>query len=149
MIFVRKPTIGRGIDAQNLPFPNATFDAVSNVEASHCYPNLPLFLAEVARVLKPGGYFLYADFRFSEDVAKWEAVLEKVPLKLKQMRDISPEVLRGMEANSERSMALLDRKLPKSLHGLGRDFAWVKDSRVYNALLEGRLSYRSYCFRKG
>ena len=59
------------------------------------------------------------------------------------------EVLRGMEANSERSMALLDRKLPKSLHGLGRDFAGVKGSRVYNALLEGRLSYRSYCFRKG
>ena len=135
-------------DAQNLPFPADTFDAVINVEASHCYPNLPRFLAEVARVLKPGGYFLYADFRFSEDIAKWEAVLESAPLKLKQMRDISNEVLRGMECNSDRSVALLDRKLPKFLHSLGRDFAGVKDSRIYNALLERQLAYRSYSFRK-
>ena len=135
-------------DAQNLPFPADTFDAVINVEASHCYPNLPRFLAEVARVLKPGGYFLYADFRFSEDIAKWEAVLESAPLKLKQMRDISDEVLRGMECNSDRSVALLDRKLPKFLHSLGRDFAGVKDSRIYNALLERQLAYRSYSFRK-
>jgi hypothetical protein len=69
-------------------------------------------------------------------------------LTLKQGRDISPEVLRGMECNSARSMALLDRKLPKFLHGLGRDFAGVKGSRIYNALLLGGLSYRSYCFRK-
>jgi hypothetical protein len=39
---------------------------------------------------------------------------------------------------------LLDRKLPKFLHGLGRDFAGVKGSRIYNALVEGNLSYRSY-----
>ena len=30
----------------------------------------------------------------------------------------------------------------------GRDFAGVKGSRVYNALLLGELSYRSYCFLK-
>ncbi len=135
-------------DAQDLPFREKSFDAVINVEASHCYPDFPRFLAEVARVLKPGGYFLYADFRFADGIAKWEAALEKAPLKLKQARDISAEVLRGMECNSDRSAALLDRKLPKCLHGLGRDFAGVKGSRVYNALLQGQLCYRSYCFRK-
>jgi hypothetical protein len=41
-----------------------------------------------------------------------------------------------------------DRKLPKLLHNLGRDFAGVKGSRVYNALMEGNLSYRSYRFVK-
>src|ERR1700733_770459 len=45
-------------DAENLPFPDRTFDAVINVEASHCYPHFPRFLSEVARVLKPGGLFL-------------------------------------------------------------------------------------------
>ena len=43
---------------------------------------------------------------------------------------------------------LLERKLPGFLRNLGRDFAGVKGSRVYNALLEGSLSYRSYCFRR-
>ena len=51
-------------DAEHLPFEADTFDAVINVEASHCYPDFPRFLAEVARVLRPGGHFLYADFRF-------------------------------------------------------------------------------------
>ena len=136
-------------DAQNLPFRENSFDVLINVEASHCYPDFPLFLAEVARVLKPGGYFLYADFRFADDFAKWETALEQAPLILEQARDISADVLRGMECNSDRSVALLEKKLPKFLHGLGRDFAGVKGSRVYNALLTGGLSYRSYCFRKG
>src|SRR6478735_3019444 len=133
-------------DAENLPFPDASFDVVINVEASHCYPNFARFLAEVARVLKPGGFFLYADFRFSDGIDAWETALENAPLKPMQGRDISPEVLRGMECNSERSQELLDRKLPNFLRNLGRDFAGVKGSRVYNALQNGALSYRSYCF---
>ncbi len=135
-------------DAQNLPFRDNSFDVLINVEASHCYPDFPRFLAEVARVLNPGGYFLYADFRFADSIGKWESALENSPLKLEQARDISAEVLRGMEYNSDRSVALLERKLPKFLHGLGRDFAGVKGSRVYNALLTEGLAYRSYCFRK-
>jgi SAM-dependent methyltransferase len=135
-------------DAGNLPFPDQSFDTVINVEASHCYPDFPRFLAEVARVLKPGGYFLYADFRFTDGIAKWEDALEAAPLQPRQGREISADVLRGMECNSERSIALLDRKLPRWLHGLGRDFAGVKGSRIYNALALGELSYRSYCFQK-
>ncbi len=135
-------------DAQNLPFPADSFDAVINVEASHCYPDFPKFLSEVARVLRPGGYFLYADFRFSDGLTPWETAMENAPLKLVQSREISAEVLRGMDANSARSVELLDKKLPKFLHSLGRDFAGVKGSRVYNALLDGSLSYRSYCFQK-
>lgn len=135
-------------DAGNLPFPDKSFDVVINVEASHCYPSLPRFFSEVARVLKPGGYFLYADFRFSDGIEKWEIAMANAPFKFKQAHDISAEVLRGMETNSERSQALLNKKLPGFLHQLGRDFAGVKGSRIYNALLEGQLSYRSYCYRK-
>jgi ubiquinone/menaquinone biosynthesis C-methylase UbiE len=135
-------------DAESLPFPDASFDAVINVEASHCYPDFPKFLAEVERVLKPGGYFLYADFRFSDGMEKWETELHNAPFKLEQMRDISPEVLRGMERNSARSMELLEKKLPGFLQELGRDFAGVKGSRIYNELLSGGLSYRSFCFQK-
>lgn len=140
-------TFVRG-DAERLPFPDATFDAVLNVEASHCYPSLPRFLAEVARVLRPGGHFLYADFRFAQGFADWDAALAGAPLTLRAKRDISAEVLRGMRQNSERSMALIVRHLPKFLHGLGRDFAGIEGSRIYEALNSGEVSYRSYCFEK-
>ena len=136
-------------DAQNLMFADHTFDAVINVEASHCYPDFSRFLAEVARVLRPGGHFLYADFRFSEGLADWEQALAASPLKLVQSRVINAEVLRGMAVNSARSQALIAQHLPKFLHSLGRDFAGVEGSRIYTALQRGELSYRSYCFAKG
>ena len=50
-------------DAEKLPFPDQSFDAVINVESSAAYPHFSRFLAEVARVLRPGGHFLYTDLR--------------------------------------------------------------------------------------
>ena len=135
-------------DAENLPFESNTIDAVINIEASHCYPDFPRFLAQVARVLRPGGHFLYADFRFSDRVVEWEQALAAAQLELQQMRHINAEVLRGMDRNSPRSLDLIAQHLPKFLHSLGRDFAGVKGSRIYNALTTGELSYRSYCFMK-
>ena len=135
-------------DAQQLPFPDASLDAVINVEASHCYPDFSRFLAEVARVLRPGGHFLYADFRFGEERAAWEAAVAAVPLRTVQSRDIGAEVLRGMDRNAARSLALIRERLPRFLHSLGRDFAGVPGSRVYVALKTGELSYRSWCLCK-
>jgi SAM-dependent methyltransferase len=135
-------------DAENLPFAPNTFDAVINVEASHCYPNFPRFLAVIARVLRPGGYFLYADFRFADGQTEWEQAIADAPLKILHIRNINAEVLRGMNRNSIRSQNLVMRHLPKFLHSLGRDFAGVKGSRIHNALNSGELSYRSYCFEK-
>jgi SAM-dependent methyltransferase len=57
-------------DAEQLPFGDRAFDAVLNVESSHCYGRLPVFLREVRRVLRPGGEFLYADF---DRAARWAA----------------------------------------------------------------------------
>jgi len=135
-------------DAQQLPFAEASFDAVINVEASHCYPDFPAFLAGVARVLRPGGHFLYADFRFRDEWPAWEATLIAAPLRVVQTRDIRDEVLRGMEVNAERSGALIGRRLPGFLHSLGRDFAGLPGSRVYDALKSHEVSYRSWCLVK-
>jgi SAM-dependent methyltransferase len=135
-------------DAEDLPFRDATFDAVVNVEASHCYPHFPQFLAEVARVLRPGGRLHYADFRFAPGIAEWEAALAAAPLVTRASRVINAEVLRGMDRNSERSVALIVRHLPQWMHGLGRDFAGIRGSRIYAALERGEVSYRSYLLEK-
>ncbi len=135
-------------DAQKLPFPDQSLDAVINIEASHCYPDFPGFLAEVARVLKPGGHFLYADFRFRDQFTAWEQAIANAPLKIVQTRDIRDEVLRGMQRNATRSETLICQRLPHFLHSLGRDFAGLPGSRVYEALMSQELSYRSWCCRK-
>jgi SAM-dependent methyltransferase len=135
-------------DAQRLSFRDGSLDAVINVEASHCYPDFSGFLGEVARVLRPGGHFLYADFRFSDEIAAWESAIAGAPLDVVQGRDIGAEVLRGMEANADRSLRLVRERLPRFLHSMGRDFAGIPGSRIYTALKSGGLSYRSWCFRK-
>jgi ubiquinone/menaquinone biosynthesis C-methylase UbiE len=45
-------------DAEKLSFSDQSFDAVINLESSAAYPHFSRFLAEVARVLRPGGHFL-------------------------------------------------------------------------------------------
>ena len=55
-------------DAEHLPFPDASFDVVVNVESSHCYGHVDKFFAEAARVLRPGGHFLYTDFRPATEI---------------------------------------------------------------------------------
>ena len=135
-------------NALKLPFADASADAVINVEASHCYASFSDFLSEVHRVLKPGGHFLYADFRFSDGLAAWEKDLATGPLHMVRTRDISEDVIRGLDANAERSEALVVNCLPKSLHSLGRDFAGVPGSRIYLALQRGEVKYRSFCFEK-
>mgnify|MGYP000013381807 CR=1 FL=1 len=135
-------------DAQHLPFLDQSMDAVINIEASHCYPDFPSFLAEVARVLKPGGHLLYADFRFRESVPLWLQTIQNSKLSLRATHDISTNVLRGMDLNAERSQQLIRQCLPRPLQSLGLDFAGVPGSRIYEALKSGQLSYRSWCLQR-
>jgi cytochrome P450/SAM-dependent methyltransferase len=135
-------------DAQNLPFEDQTFDAVLNVEASHGYPDFSRFLAEVERVLRPGGHFLYTDFRGYDEFAEWDEALSKSSLRMESQREINSEVLRGLEGNAPRYLDLVDRRLPAIFHPFGRLFAGVPGSLMYRELERGRLSYRMYSFTK-
>lgn len=48
-------------DAEQLPFPEKSFDIVSCRIAPHHFPHVDRFIKEVHRVLKPGGQFLLDD----------------------------------------------------------------------------------------
>ena len=76
-------------DAENLPFPDESFDAVINVEASHIYPHFDRFLSEVKRVLRPGGHFLHVDFRNRDNFPSWESDLANSGLRQVSSRVIN------------------------------------------------------------
>jgi ubiquinone/menaquinone biosynthesis C-methylase UbiE len=135
-------------DAENLPFADESFDAVVNVEASHCYPRFPRFLDEVARVLRPGGRFLYADLRPRLRVAEWEAALAAAPLRMLTCRVIDDEVLRALASNSAVADQRLRGQLPALLHGVAREAFHVEGSRFYRDLQRGELTWRMYDFAK-
>jgi ubiquinone/menaquinone biosynthesis C-methylase UbiE len=135
-------------DAENLPFPDESFDAVINVEASHIYPHFERFVDEVARVLRPGGHFLHADFRNRDSFAAWEAGLARPPLRLVSEKVINDQVVRGLHMNSPRSNEIIDRNSPAFLRRFTREFAVVEDSLFYKDLARGEIEYRTYCLTK-
>lgn len=137
-------------DAEHLPFPDGSFDAVINVEAAHLYPHFTQFLAEVARVLRPGGHFLYADLRggTGNDLEQWEKDLDDWSLTELSQRPIEAEVLRGLEKNTVRHTELIAKHMPRPIRGVARDIAGVQGARLYNQVECGDIVYRIYDFVK-
>jgi len=135
-------------NAESLPFADQSFDVVINVEAGLHYLDFARFLTEVARVLRPGGHFLYADIRDAEAVTAWDAVLADAPMRLVSERVINAEVMRGLEKN--RLLDQLTRRLPniESLRKVADDFAGGSGSLTYRRLENGEVSYRMFCFAK-
>ncbi len=135
-------------DAENLPFPDESFDAVVNVEASHIYPHFERFLGQVTRVLRPGGHFLYADFRNRDGFPAWESALAESGLRQVSEKVINEQVLRGLQKNSPRSSELINHHMPAFGRRFAREFAVVDGSLFYNDLERGGIDYRRYCFTK-
>jgi ubiquinone/menaquinone biosynthesis C-methylase UbiE len=134
-------------DAEKLPFPDQSFDAVVNVESSAAYPHFSRFLAEVVRVLCPGGHFLYTDLRPVSSIAEWEAALAGAPMRMLSHDDINAQVVRGLEKNSQRMVELIGR-MPIGLRSIGREYAGMKGTGFYRAMQSGKYPYRVYCFMK-
>lgn len=135
-------------NAEELPFPDGSFDAVINVESAINYRDVPRFFAEVARVLRTGGHFLYADIRYADNFARWETELAGIALRRVSERVINAEVMRGLENNQ--LLSQINRRLPNIafLRSMASDYAGGPGSLLYRRLAAGEASYRLFCFAK-
>lgn len=145
-------------DAMNLPFSAASFDAVINVESSHCYPSRERFFAEVFRVLRPGGSFLYSDVFWPHlDGAPVDAVvslLKASGLVIVDEQDLATHVARARrvlwsDPDFERTM---DRWAAKKVKGAAakvrlESYA-LPGSFHYECLNSGAASYRRWVLQK-
>ena len=132
-------------NAEDLPFDDESFDAVVNIESSHCYPHFSRFLTEVARVLRAGdGVFLYADTRPRSHCELWDSELNASALRIIAQRDISSEVVRGMELNSARWEAAADSLVPRFARRAARKGVPARGSKIWENAEGGRMPYRIY-----
>jgi len=135
-------------DAQALDFPDGHFDAVVNVEASHCYPRQDQFFSSVYRVLHKGGHLLYADFRTPVDAQKLDDDISGAGFHVKSKTDITEHVLSALKRTSERYRKLVHTFAPKILHPAMETFAAVEGSGVFNSFVNRERIYYSYCLVK-
>lgn len=135
-------------DAEALPAADGTFDVVMNVESSHGYGSLARFLAEVRRVLRPGGWFLYADHRNRHELAGWREELLASGLELRKEEEITPQVVRALELDHDRKAALIEGKCPWWLRGAIREFAATRGSRAFERFRTREVRYLNFVFRK-
>ena len=131
-------------DAQKLSLEDNSVDVIINVESSHRYPEFDSFLSEVNRILRPGGYFLFTDFRYDH---KMESMMEKITasgLKITKTRNINKEVIKALDLDHERRSSLVKKLTPKMVHKVGHGFAGAIGSPTYNKLSSGEFVYFSY-----
>jgi SAM-dependent methyltransferase len=151
--FCRRVHHSRGLrfvqgDAEDLPVFDDSVDAVINVEASFCYGEIERFFAEVRRVLRPGGYFLYADLRLAEELDDLMAALHRSGLDMLAREDITAGVIRALDLDAERRESDTRANSPWFLrHAMGT-FAGAPGTRIPTLLGQGRMRYFRILLRK-
>lgn len=135
-------------DAHKLPFENDVFDVMINVESSHRYAHFDIFLQEVHRCLKPGGYLLLTDFRHDYDI---EAAFDQIKgsaLQVVHHEVITKNVIDALTADDARRRYLVKKLVPAVLQKNALNFAGVIGSSTYKKFCQGNTIYFLYVLKK-
>jgi len=126
-------------DAMAMPFEAASFDAVLNVESSHCYPDKQAFFAEVLRVLRPGGAFLYTDFTPAGE--RPDPGLTGAGFEVLAQTNITHGVTRALELDNNRREDQIHKRVPFGLRWFFSLWAGTEKSWIYKDFHDGRRDY--------
>ena len=126
-------------NAEALPLPDASCDALLNVEASHLYDHPARFFAEAFRVLKPGGTFFHVDLAWKDKDPP--TMIAAAGFQIASVEDITKNVVLALDLDSVRREAIV-MSFPEHMRNDFRDWSGVKGFRAYNRLLNGEWVYR-------
>ena len=134
-------------DAESLPFPAGSFDAVINVESSHGYPSMHRFLCEVHRVLRPEGVMLFADVRSPADLAGLGDQFRGAGFAILEDERLTPGVVRALELDGARRRRMVS-SLPGPLRQVAGNFVGAQNGEIFGSLQDGRLEYVRFALRR-
>lgn len=135
-------------DAQMVALPDSSFDVIINVESSHRYEDITLFLGEVRRLLRPDGIFLMTDFRGRDKMPELLRNFGGSGLHIFGNDNVTPQVVKALELDDDRRRALVKTLVPRFIHWIALDFAGAKGSPTYRRFASGKWIYFNYFFRK-
>ena len=135
-------------NAQDLPLPDQSFDIVYNVESSHCYADIPAFISEVFRVLRPGGKFCWTDMRDKKTMERMHQQFVQSGFTIDSWNDVTENVVRALDIIDEGRREMIRQSAPSSLRKSFETFGGVPGTPVYEALKSGRIQYFRYLLFK-
>jgi ubiquinone/menaquinone biosynthesis C-methylase UbiE len=135
-------------DSEKLPFCDESFDVVVNVESSHGYVSMSQFLNNVCRVLTPGGYFLFADFRGFHEILSLDQYLRTAGLDIIAKRFINTNVLEALKFQEHAKQVFLLEIEHAELRATLQEFIGGRGSFIYEGLKSGKVAYLSYVLQK-
>lgn len=141
-------------DACQLPLGDASVDVVVNLESSGSYPDFAGFLTEVARVLKPGGAFLFGDVLPAEWLPELRTALPGIGLALVRERCVSVNVLGARAKAAAVEARLFEQGKLRESDADGRlahfmEVYRASDGSAINTLMrDGALTYRLFQFAR-
>jgi ubiquinone/menaquinone biosynthesis C-methylase UbiE len=131
--------------AEEMKLPQKSFDAVVNLESSHCYSDKGAFLKSVFNLLKPDGVFMYADIFFSANLPKVKAYIISLGFTIEQEQDITEGVLGSLKERPVEHVSGFKKYIvPIFLDS----FYGYEQSTIYKDLSSGEKKYYSFICRK-
>lgn len=133
-------------EGEQLPFATSSFDVVLRIAVDGIERERDHLLAEVFRVLRPGGHFCYTDNWWADEDPTED--FASAGFEVLERREITDNVLRALKRDSARRAALCDAVPSRELRERYKDSAGVVGYRGYRLLEAGQVRYFSQRLRR-
>src|SRR5207248_86256 len=119
--------------------------AVVNIESSHCYGHVSGFLREAARVLRPGGHFLFADVRPVAAMPALEAKIAAEPAwECFEREDLTAGVAAALAADDAWKRRRIAESFPPRRHRVLAEFAALAGTEMFRRFQRRELIYQRF-----
>lgn len=134
-------------DAEKQIFPDKTFDAVFNLESSHCYVSKKSFYSNVHSVLKDDGTFVYSDAFWKTTLdTEVEKVLDEVGFIIEKKEDITEKVFRSIKIKAYIKEHFMKKGILR--FKVMNNFVAGPGSMMYECFDNGSVVYNLYVLKK-
>ncbi len=135
-------------NAEQLKYPDNSYDVVINVESSRCYTDMEAFIRHTYRVLSVGGHFCFTDLRYTAEYPDLRSAFLSPGFEIVEEREITKNVVQALQLDNERRKTLVTEKLPKFLKSSAMEFAGIEGSTRYQLFKDGEMGYYKLILRK-
>jgi len=123
-------------------------DLALSVQSSMHVRDFHQFIQEVDKIVRPGGFFAFADMRLAEDWAQLERALESSSMKIMKKENISNNVMLSLKLDEVNKFRVVSRKFGSFLRRIVKRIGIIKDNALAESLSRGNNVAMAYILHK-